>query len=125
MSANIDTVMRFVQAWNDRDLEAIVTAFAPNAVYHNMPLEPVVGHASIRATIAPWLQASSKIDWKVHHIAETPAGVVLAERTDYLVVNGKQIALPIMGTFELANGLITAWRDYYDANQYQQQLPAG
>ena len=28
-----------------------------------------------------------------------------------------------MGTFELVDGKIAAWRDYFDLNQYMQQLP--
>jgi limonene-1,2-epoxide hydrolase len=30
-----------------------------------------------------------------------------------------------MGTFELAGGKISAWRDYFDLAQFQKQLPAG
>ena len=29
-----------------------------------------------------------------------------------------------MGTFEVADGKITAWRDYFDMNQFMSQMPA-
>jgi limonene-1,2-epoxide hydrolase len=28
-----------------------------------------------------------------------------------------------MGTFEVRDGKIAGWRDYFDLNQYMQQLP--
>ena len=35
------------------------------------------------------------------------------------------IELPVMGTFEIVDGKIAAWRDYFDLNQFMSQLPAG
>ncbi|MGA1053612.1 MAG: limonene-1,2-epoxide hydrolase family protein, partial [Ilumatobacteraceae bacterium] len=32
------------------------------------------------------------------------------------------IVLPVMGTFEVVDGRIAVWRDYFDLNQYLQQL---
>jgi limonene-1,2-epoxide hydrolase len=63
----------------------------------------------------------------VHHIvAEGSAGddraVVLTERTDVFVTADKNIELPVMGTFEVADGKIAAWRDYFDMNQFMSQL---
>jgi limonene-1,2-epoxide hydrolase len=29
----------------------------------------------------------------------------------------------VMGTFEVRDGKIAAWRDYFDLNQYMQQIP--
>ena len=49
-------------------------------------------------------------------------GVVLTERVDRFMINGKWVALPVMGTFEVVNGKIRAWRDYFDMNQFQSQL---
>jgi len=36
---------------------------------------------------------------------------------------GNSIALPVMGTFEVnADGKISAWRDYFDMNQFLSQM---
>ncbi len=56
------------------------------------------------------------------HLVEGSNGVVLTERVDRFMINGKWVALPVMGTFEVANGKIKAWRDYFDMNQFQSQL---
>jgi len=47
--------------------------------------------------------------------------VVLTERVRF-VVGGKEIALPVAGVFEVRDGKIAAWRDYFDMASYQQQL---
>jgi limonene-1,2-epoxide hydrolase len=36
------------------------------------------------------------------------------ERTDYITINGTPVILPISGVFELENGRIKAWREYFD-----------
>jgi limonene-1,2-epoxide hydrolase len=38
------------------------------------------------------------------------------------VVNGQPVDLPVVGVFEMANGKIQLWRDYFDLNTYMQQL---
>jgi limonene-1,2-epoxide hydrolase len=65
---------------------------------------------------------SSKVDWTVLHLVEGTNGVVLTERVDRFMIKGKWVALPVMGTFEVVNGKIRAWRDYFDMNQFQSQL---
>jgi limonene-1,2-epoxide hydrolase len=47
--------------------------------------------------------------------------VVLTERIDYLRTDDGTLiaALPVMGTFELRDGQIAAWRDYYDPTPLQ------
>ena len=48
---------------------------------------------------------------------------VMTERVDvFTFVNGR-IALPVSGTFEVRDGKIVAWRDYFDMNQFVSQLP--
>ena len=48
---------------------------------------------------------------------------MLTERIDRFVLNGKSIALPVMGSFELTpDGKIKAWRDYFDMQQFMSQM---
>ena len=50
--------------------------------------------------------------------------VVLTERVDAFFTPTHTIELPVMGTFEVVGGKISAWRDYFDLNQFMSQLPA-
>jgi limonene-1,2-epoxide hydrolase len=37
---------------------------------------------------------------------------------------GTRVSVPCMGVFELRDGRIAAWRDYWDLGQFERQLPA-
>ena len=49
----------------------------------------------------------------IHHQIAS-GNIVMNERTDYITINGTQITLPICGVFEIEDGRIKAWREYFD-----------
>lgn len=121
----IDVVRRFCDTWASGDLDAIVAFFADDATYHNIPLAPVQGVAAIRDTIAGFSAGVEKIEFRVLAIA-ADGNVVLTERVDVFIGADKTIELPVMGTFELDDdGRITAWRDYFDLDQFLSQAGGG
>ena len=122
MSRSEEVVRAFIGAFNANDLERILAFFAEDAVYHNIPVQPVQGTPAIRAVIQGFLGLATEVDWVLHHLAETPDGVVLTERTDRFLVRDKWIELPVMGAFEVRDGRIAAWRDYFDMKQFQDLL---
>lgn len=121
---NSDIVSAFCATWAERDLDKLMAYFADDAIYHNIPMDPPnVGKEQIRAIIESFTSAPESVEFAVHHQAENAEGVVMNERTDTFKIGDTTIALRVMGTFELAGGKITAWRDYFDMNQYLSQLP--
>ena len=117
----IELVRSFCDAWSEGDLDAIVAYFTDDATYHNIPVDPVTGKEAIKATIAGFTVGVDKIEFRVHNIV-ADGNVVLTERTDVFVAGDKTIELPVMGAFEVANGKIAGWRDYFDLNQFMSQL---
>ena len=124
MSKNLDIVRSFVAAWSRNDLDEIMSFFAADCVYHNMPIEPARGIEATRKMLEGFSSMATKVEWVLHQIAESEAGVVLTERTDRFEIGGRWVELPVMGSFELRGGKISAWRDYFDLAQFQRQLPA-
>ena len=124
MGANEAVVRELIAAFNANDVDRVLAFFAADAVYHNIPVQPVSGTAAIRAVLAGFMGMASEIDWVLRHLAETRDGVVLTERVDRFLVRGRWIELPVMGTFEVRDGRVTAWRDYFDMKQFQDQLAA-
>ena len=122
MGRNEAVVRAFIGAFNANDLDRIMGFFSEDAVYHNIPVQPVQGTAAIRGVIQGFLGMATQVDWIVHQLAETQEGVVLTERTDRFLIRGKWIELPVMGAFDLREGRITGWRDYFDMKQFQSQL---
>lgn len=110
-------VRSFCDAWSRRDLDELMTYFADDAVYHNIPLEPAVGVAAIREFIAGFLAMATSMEFTVHRqIAAGP--LVMNERTDTIVMGDNTVALPVAGAFEVVDGRIAAWRDYFDMGQF-------
>ena len=123
MSATpIDIVRRFCDTWSTGDLDALMAFFAADAVYHNIPVAPVEGVDAIRQTIAGFTTGVKQVSFDVRHIVAA-GDVVLTERVDVFEFDGGRVELPVSGTFELRDGKITAWRDYFDMNQFMSQLP--
>jgi len=121
MSDDKAVVLELIDAFNNIDLDRVAACFTDDAVYHNIPMQPVTGAQAIRASLDGFMSSASEVQWDLLHIV-AEAGVVLTERVDRFKINDKWIALPVMGTFEVADGRITAWRDYFDLGQFQTQM---
>jgi limonene-1,2-epoxide hydrolase len=121
MAEPIDIVTDFCAAWSTGDLDAILAFFTPEAIYHNIPIAPVQGVDAIRTTIEGFSAGVDKVEFEVLAIAAN-GNTVLTERVDRFIGADKTISLPVMGTFEIVDGKIAAWRDYFDLNQFMSQL---
>ena len=122
MSANTQVVMDFVDAWNARDFDRIMSFFDDDSFYHNLPMDPVTGTGAIRGVLEAFFNSASDIDWVVHAISETADGTVLTERSDKFLINGKWMTLPVMGAFELDGTIIRKWRDYFDLKTFETEM---
>lgn len=121
MTDNVATVRAFIAAWRRLDADELAAFFTEDGIYHNMPIAPVQGHAALRQFIAGFAGGWSSTDWEVRHIIGA-GDVVIAERIDRTVANGKTIELPCCGVFELEGGKIKVWRDYFDMGTYTAAL---
>lgn len=123
MTDNEKTVSDFIAAWSRLDVEELVGFFAPDGVYHNMPTQPVAGHAALRAFIGAFVKDWTSTEWDVLNLVSR-GDVVIAERLDRTVVGGKPVNLPCCGVFEMQDGKIKVWRDYFDMGTYVSALRA-
>jgi limonene-1,2-epoxide hydrolase len=122
MESPLDLVRRFCAAWSDGlGAEDLAEFFTDDAVYHNIPIAPVNGKKDIASTIASFTAGVESIEFRVLNIAAN-GSVVLTERVDVFKLPDKSIALPVMGAFEVTDGKIAAWRDYFDMNQFTSQM---
>jgi len=126
MESPIEVVRRFCAAWGDNAGVAELAAFfTDDAVYHNIPLTPVIGRKAIANNIASFIRPGAPgiegIAFGVIHIAAN-GPVVMTERVDRFKLPNKSFELPVMGTFEVSDGKIKAWRDYFDMNQFTSRM---
>ncbi len=47
------------------------------------------------------------------------------ERIDVFTLNGNVVELPVVGVFEITDGKITTWRDYFDMAPIQAAAGGG
>jgi len=121
----IDLIRQFCDEWSHGpNVDAIVGYFTDDAVYHNIPVDPVVGPDAIRNMIAMFTTGIDKMEFRVLNIAAV-GDVVMTERVDVFTYPTFTVELPVMGTFEVRDGKIAKWRDYFDLNQYMTQVQAG
>jgi limonene-1,2-epoxide hydrolase len=120
-----DFMAAFVQAWPTADTTTLGSYFNEDSIYHNVPLEPVRGRAAIEATFAEFMRIGGQVDVEmIHMVAEGP--IVMTERVDHLTrADGTTASLPMMGIIEVHDGLIAAWRDYFDLSQFTSQVLGG
>jgi limonene-1,2-epoxide hydrolase len=110
-----EVVTSFCALWSEPDPDEIAGCFTEDAVYRNIPpTPPIEGRAAIRAFIAEFLAKLDGIDFIVHRQI-SDHGVVMHERTDVLrLKDGAELSVPIMGVFDIADGKIATWRDYFE-----------
>ena len=126
MESPTEVVRRFCAGWsNDMGSDDLAAFFTDDAVYHNIPLTPVTGRENIAENIQSYIRPGppgiESIDFRVINIAAN-GPVVMTERVDTFTVSDTSFELQVMGIFEITEGKINAWRDYFDANQFVSQM---
>lgn len=115
------TAQKMVDAWNRLDWEAVYALFSPDAVMHSMMMEPVVGRENIRARFTRFTPGLERIELQLAHMGIVD-NVVMMERVDDFVYNGKHSRVPVAGVLEINNGYVTEWREYYDHQMLAEAL---
>jgi len=105
------TVHAFFAAMSDGAFKQALTLVDDRIVWRNTSLPTVRGKLAkrvIRGMDRKWM--GFRADF--HHIA-ADGNIVLTRRTDYLRVGPLEIDFWVCGTFELNDGRIVLWDDYF------------
>jgi limonene-1,2-epoxide hydrolase len=120
----LETVNAFLRAAAARDYDAALPLLADDVEYQNMMLPPVHGPAQVRETLEALLALCTASEWVVHReVAQ--GGLVMNERTDRFELGGSWTDLPVAGVFEVRDGRIALWRDYFDLQTVMSAMPQG
>ena len=87
----------------------------------------VHGIDQVRATLGPFVARFDEVDWPVSRIAATgtaDSGTVFTERVDRFRAGETWLELPVVGVFEVRDGRISLWRDYFDLGSTTRAIEA-
>jgi len=119
---NIDIVRNFFRDWgrSTDDLRRAINGYlSPTAVWENIGMSTTTGPEEIIAFLEKYLSGAqlATFDVEILHIAGE-GNVVFVERIDRAVrLDGTIRPAPlvrVVGVFEVKDGKIAAWRDYFD-----------
>jgi limonene-1,2-epoxide hydrolase len=109
---NTRTVEVFLHALQDQNFDSADAALADDLVYQNVGLPTIHGRERTMKLFRQ-MNDRARFEVKIHRIAADGAAV-LTERTDALVFGSLRLQFWVCGVFEVHDGRITLWRDYFD-----------
>lgn len=112
VAGNALVVETFLNALQDQDFVTIDALLADDVVYQNVGLPTINGRARV-VKLLRGMEGRMGFEVKFHrNVAE--GSTVLNERTDAVVFGPLRLQFWVCGVFEVENGRITLWRDYFD-----------
>lgn len=114
MATPESVVREFCQVVSKRDPDLLRPLLADEVVYHNVGMAPSRGVDDVVANVqGQWAMFPALYEFRMVKLAANGA-TVLTERVDVIGGEGQEIPVPVMGAFEVVDGRITLWRDYFD-----------
>lgn len=108
----ICTVESFLQALQEQDFETADERLADDLVYQNVGLPTIYGRSATMRFFRR-IQGRIRFEVQIHRIA-ADGTAVLTERTDALILGRLRLQFWVCGVFEIRDGRIILWRDYFD-----------
>ncbi len=120
-ATNADTVRAFLFALADEDFDAVESLAGPELLWQNVGLPSIRGRDRILRLLR---RGKGKMGFavKFHNIAED-GGTVLTERTDAIILGPLRLQFWVCGRFEVHDGHVTVWRDYFDFFEFMVKAP--
>ena len=114
----------FVASWTTKPIDEIVAHLDEDVVFINVPdPKPINGRKDAKTFLEPFFRKDPLIvpftfTTDVKHLVASGSDVML-DRVDTFVIAGKTWQIPVATYFEVKNGKITVWKDYFDQAQFQ------
>jgi limonene-1,2-epoxide hydrolase len=114
-----ETVTHFLSMWERPGgfAQSLHDYFTPDTVYENVGISKTIGAEGAVAWLTEAGADPAVFAMRADMLAiAAEGGRVLTERIDHILgQDGESVGVfPVMGSFEVTDGKITAWRDYFD-----------
>lgn len=125
------TVLLFLARICERDVKPAFELLAEDVVFENPAMDPpadrVVGHDGVRQMYEALAQKTTAMAWPVLRMVEQ-GDLVMVERVDKfwfpegLFPKGNLLTARVCSVWEVGQGKIKLWRDYYDRGDVRRCL---
>lgn len=110
----MSVVRAFLSAMEKTDYETAMRYVADDCEYANPGVLPTVyGPAGVRGLLEPFFAPTLENEFVIQRSA-TDGAIVFLERLDRHRLKGRWVELPVTGVFEVHDGRIAVWRDYFN-----------
>jgi limonene-1,2-epoxide hydrolase len=110
---SVATVKAFLDALGRLDTDAALNLLAEDVVYQNVSLPKATGRAAVAKQLALFGRYCTGFE-AINHRIVGDGNTVLTERTDIIEIRKLRSEFWVCGTFEVRDGKIVLWRDYFD-----------
>ena len=120
-----ELVRSFIKHIEAKDLDSACALMTEDCEYDNVPMSKVFGIEAVKQVLGPFTAGCSEIDWVIARqssAGDMTSGIVLNERIDRFKMGERWVELPLAGVFEVKNGKIALWRDYFDLGTFQKAM---
>lgn len=106
-------VERFLDLLRSADIDGAIQLLAPDIEYTNVSLPTMRGRERVRRFFRAGFERGGGFEVYMHAISANGPSV-LTERTDVLKLGRLRVQLWVCGRFDVRDGQIVLWRDYFD-----------
>jgi limonene-1,2-epoxide hydrolase len=110
---SVATVKSFLDALSKLDTDAALALLAEDVVYQNVSLPKAHGKPAVAKQLALFGRYCTGFQ-AINHRIVGDGDTVLTERTDIIEIGRVRSEFWVCGTFEVRDGKIVLWRDYFD-----------
>ncbi len=119
----LEVVRAFNAAMEKMDFEAALKYVSDDCEYSNGSRGTVYGHAGVRKVLEPFFALMVENTFVILREAANDS-IVFMERLDrHRLATGGWIELPVTGVYEVRDGRIAVYHDYFDSVTIDRQLP--
>jgi limonene-1,2-epoxide hydrolase len=113
VATEIEVVRSFFDALEAKDVDRVLELADPAIVYQNVPLPAARGRDAFGRQMRWFERYVTEFEADITHAA-ADGPIVLTERTDVMRIGRLQADFWVCGTFEVRDGKVVLWRDYFD-----------
>jgi limonene-1,2-epoxide hydrolase len=116
MSGLIEVLNKLQAANVRRDKAAILALVTADVEYHfHVGTPPLIGFEGISKFLDRYWGMASELVWRIDHHAENGDKLLVEGYEEFVnTKTGQKVAHPYMGIFEIRDGKIAKWRDYFE-----------